>query len=283
MSQTPTLAEVILDAIRGDRLELHTSLPGVIESWDKATGRADIRLGVQTYATRENGQTVVREHPVLPSVPVAIPGGGKFRFGFPLKKGDPVEVIFQEASIDTWLAKGGGGLDPQDPRRHHISDAIAYPGPRVKGTEWTTLSDDNASFGSDTGPQYVAKESELHIGWKEGDTALTEKAVLGSQQKTDLDSFLQSLSTGFTSCASACTTAVTALTVVTTAITAAGTALSTPPLTPVGVLFTTLGTGLAALSSQLSAMGSQFTTMSTACSTLKGQLSGHLSGVVKLK
>lgn len=284
-SQTPTLAEVLREAIREDRRELHTSIPGVIDSWDKKTGLADIKVGLKTFAPQEDGTMKARSYAILLSVPVAIPGGGKYRMSFPLKKDDPVEVHFQEASIDIWLDKGGADVDPQDRRRHNISDPIAVPGPRPKDQRWKTMSDDDASFGLDDGDnQFIAKKNgELWLGSKDGGADLTEKGVLGSTQKQDLNTMLQSAAQACTTAASACTTAVAALTIVTTAVASGAAGLSVPPLTPVGVLFQALNTGLIALTSQLSNIGAQFTAMNSAFTQLRTALDNHLSGVVKLK
>jgi hypothetical protein len=45
----------------------------------------------------------------------------------PLKRGDYVGLLFSERSLDIWLATGGT-VDPKDPRKFDISDAVAYPG-----------------------------------------------------------------------------------------------------------------------------------------------------------
>ena len=44
-----------------------------------------------------------------------------------MNAGDQVLLVFSERSLDVWLS-AGGIVDPNDTRKHHISDAIAIPG-----------------------------------------------------------------------------------------------------------------------------------------------------------
>lgn len=62
----------------------------------------------------------------MTNIPVAHPRAGKARIHLPLKEGDSVEICFSERSLENWNAKGGI-IDPEDPRKHHLSDAYIKP------------------------------------------------------------------------------------------------------------------------------------------------------------
>lgn len=121
-NETPTLEDVIKLALEARLLDLHTSLPGEFVSFDPATGKASVKALLK----RKIGDSVV-ELPLLKDIPVIFPRTKKAVIYFPIEKGDGCQIIFQERSIDQWK-KAGGSQDPQDKRKHHLSDAIAVPG-----------------------------------------------------------------------------------------------------------------------------------------------------------
>jgi hypothetical protein len=129
MAETPSLERVLLDAIDGRLFDLHTCMPGLVESYDPATGFASISPCPKRKYT--SGDLV--DLPVLNNVPVVMPraAGGAAYIHVPLAKGDPVLIVFAERSIDAWKT-AGGKYDPNDPRKHHLSDAFALPGGYAK-------------------------------------------------------------------------------------------------------------------------------------------------------
>lgn len=115
------LETVIQTAIGSELKELHTALPGVVQSFDTATQLADIQLTIQR---KLSGQFV--NLPLLVGVPVRFQKSTSYSITFPIVPGDHVLVIFAERSIDNWLLEGGV-KPPQDIRRHSLSDAFAIP------------------------------------------------------------------------------------------------------------------------------------------------------------
>lgn len=280
-SRSPSFNEVLKNAIINGVAEHHTSMPGRVESYDEATQMVDVQPLVQQRILLEDGTIELVTYAVLKSVPLMFPGANGFRMTFPVVKGDEVELTFSECSLEVWKANGGI-VDPKDSRRFHISDATAKLGLHSKKTAWTGASKDAMTLGKDGGKQIVMRDSKIEFG-SDADHPPTEKGVLGSKQKDDLSTMLQSASQACTNAGTACTTAVTALTIVTTAVAAGAAGLSTPPLTPVGVLFQTLNVGLIALTTQLQAIGAQFVAQSTAFTTLRTNLPQHLSDIILLK
>lgn len=158
LDRSPTLAG-LLDGFIEDHLErLHTWLPGRVESYDDATGRATVQPLIKRAYVDETGERQVERLPSIPGVPVVFPGSGGRRIKWDVLAGDVVILLFCEASIDRWLALGRE-VDPADDRRHSLSDAIAIPG--LLATQ------------SEASPQIVFSGSEIHAG---GSASLATKA-----------------------------------------------------------------------------------------------------------
>ncbi len=141
MSVTPTDAEIILEAIESRLLDVHTALPGRIESYDNVTQTADIQLEIQRMIVDDSGQYVTEDLPKLPNVRIAFPRSSNFFISFPLDKDDKVLVLFSESSIDQYRSKGKN-TTPADGRRFTLTGAIAFP---VDITNDAELTDSHAS------------------------------------------------------------------------------------------------------------------------------------------
>jgi hypothetical protein len=124
MSEKASPAQVINDAIEGALLEVHTAMPGIVVAYDPAKQVADI----QPCFKRKYKDGRVVALPVISSVPVCFPRAGKAWVILPLQAGDPVTLHFMERALDSWTTQGGV-VDPDEPRHHDLSDAIAVPGP----------------------------------------------------------------------------------------------------------------------------------------------------------
>ena len=127
--QTPTMQEVLLEAIRAELLDVHTCLPCSIETYDHLTQMASIAPLLRKKYT--DGEEV--DVPIINNVPVQWPSGngGASFVHMPLKKGDTGIAVFCERSLDRWLAGIGKTVTPNDPRHHDLSDAIFIPGVRA--------------------------------------------------------------------------------------------------------------------------------------------------------
>lgn len=108
--------------IRTELSGIHTSAPGIIVSYDTASGLASVQPLIKMKVP--DGRII--DYPIIVGVPVQWPSSadGKASLTFPLKQGDGVQLQFAERSIDDWL-KGG---ESDDPRQYDLSDAIAIPG-----------------------------------------------------------------------------------------------------------------------------------------------------------
>lgn len=156
MSRTPTLTEVILAAIESRLVDVHTSIPGKVVRYDAAKQLVDVAPQIKTRHTDEDGAAVVEALPVVTNVPVVFPGSGGFSITFPVQVGDVVWLSISEASLDKWKSQGGE-VDPLDPRRHHLSDAVALVGLRPFSDPLPSTETGVVTIGSNTGtPQFAA-------------------------------------------------------------------------------------------------------------------------------
>jgi hypothetical protein len=122
------IVKSIIDAINYQFATRHFSRPGRIESFDPATGKAEVKPLVQfPRKDKDSGEVTTLELPVIPDVPVAVAQGGGAKMTFPVSAGDPCLLIFSEVSLDEWLTNGGDP-DPKDFRRNNLSDAMAIVG-----------------------------------------------------------------------------------------------------------------------------------------------------------
>lgn len=162
------IRQAVIDGFSG----LHVSLPGRVEEYDAATQCALVQPLLRR-ARDAAGERVVITLPPIPNVPVVTLRGGGFRFHLPVQKGDTVWLIFCSGSLDKWLQRGGI-VDPQDDRRHHLSDAIALPGILDFAHAWDDLPVDRAVLGYDGQAQLeIFPDGQIHAG---GSSSLATKA-----------------------------------------------------------------------------------------------------------
>jgi len=142
--EEPDLLELIYGAIRSDRSELNTCMPGYIVSYNKEAQTCTVRPVFQRIVAarlvdnpQENGIPAMPA--TIDDVPVVFPRSGEFGLTFPIKYGDTVMILFSQRSLDEWLpagggraagddAGGGGTVRIRDYRLHNRTDAIVVPG-----------------------------------------------------------------------------------------------------------------------------------------------------------
>lgn len=123
VNETPSLAQVLRDAIENRLVELHVSLPAKIVTYDPSTQKASVQALIKR--TFVSGESV--DLPVFTDVPVAWPRAGKAWLHMPLKAGDFCQVVFCERSLDEWKTTGAS-VAPKEMRKHNLSDGWVVPG-----------------------------------------------------------------------------------------------------------------------------------------------------------
>jgi hypothetical protein len=126
MASEPTIPELVREAIENRLLDLHTALPGRIESYDAAKQTAEVKPLVKRAAPKSDGGVVLEDLPVCPNVPVCWPGGGGYAIHLPLAAGDTVWLIFSEGATGQ-VRETGEVSPPGDLRRHSLGYAFAIP------------------------------------------------------------------------------------------------------------------------------------------------------------
>jgi hypothetical protein len=122
------LIEILQQAFRGEREDIHTALPGKVVTYDPQTQLADIQLMIKRPVfddtdTRQMGESF----PILPSVPVRWPQAGGYAFVLPMQPGDFVWVEFSESGTGEFRSTGQES-EPFDVSRHTITHPYCSPG-----------------------------------------------------------------------------------------------------------------------------------------------------------
>lgn len=138
-------------------LDLHTTLPGFVVSFDAGAQTAKVRPAIQAIFRAQGAVNL----PDLVDVPVYFPSGGAFVLTFPVAAGDECLLSFSERAIDFWWQNGGGsdGLTPQLPaeyRTHDLSDAFALVGVSSKPRRISSVSTSDVELRARDGSALVS-------------------------------------------------------------------------------------------------------------------------------
>ena len=104
--------------------DVHTMLPGTVQSYDPETRTAVVKPSVKLRTMHGD----VLDIPPIASVPVVWPGSNDFTaMSKDLPKGSGVMLLFSEASLGNWQ-RGSQDAAADDETRHSLQDAVAVPG-----------------------------------------------------------------------------------------------------------------------------------------------------------
>ena len=194
MTQARTMASIFAGALSTSMSDVWTSAPGVVVSYDESTRSVSVELPIRRAYTDESGERQTEKLPVINHVPMLFPK----HYIEPVKVGDHVLVVFASQSLDRYLARGGKDVDPADPRRNSLNDAVALPGmfdfahvpaPSIQ----IEVTDSSINVGGD---QQFAMKSDL-IALKNAITsAATGASDGGALFKTNLIAALASFPVG---------------------------------------------------------------------------------------
>jgi hypothetical protein len=175
INRKPDTLEALRAIVHGELADMHTMMPGKIVSYNHDKQLADVKpVHLRTYLN-ESDEEEQHELPVIPDVPVRFPRGGGFTITWPLKAGDPVWLEFAERSIDDYLETDGTQIhDDLDGRRHHLDDAVCYPGGGTAKNASPIASATDLVIGLEdgSGALYVKADGKFHFG-----TAAAAKAL----------------------------------------------------------------------------------------------------------
>lgn len=123
MSSPVTLTDAIRQAILYQLNNVNTALPASIIDYDYTLQKASVQPLLNKVWT--DGTST--PYPVLNNVPVIFPRAGGASLTFPVVQGDTCLLLFIQRSTDLWLTQGGQ-VNPDDPRKFDLSDAVAIMG-----------------------------------------------------------------------------------------------------------------------------------------------------------
>lgn len=150
--------------------EMYVCLPGVVEKWDSANPcKCDVSPTIQrVYRLPDEEGNYAREavdQPVITDVPIQYPRGGGYAITFPLKKGDPVLLVFSQRSLDVWMASDGATpVDPEDVRKFDITDAFCIPGLSTGAAPIATASEEDLVIALEDGSSEIRLKADGTIG-----------------------------------------------------------------------------------------------------------------------
>lgn len=247
-----TLADNIKQGVANRLKDLHTSMPGIIKSFDAEKQTASVQPAIRrVFVTREGTEEVLTpsDIPILINVPVQFPRGGGFSLTFPVKKDDECLIVFAERAIDRWH-KFGGVRDPNARRFHSLSDATAFVGLSSLPNKVPNYDSSNSQLKKDDGTAVISINEDSSISVEaESNVDVTSQADVNVECVN-----LNGNATGaveITAGTEANVTAATAATVTAPTITLAGNVVITGSLTQGGG-----GGGTASLSGGLEVTGS---------------------------
>lgn len=122
------IEDVLAAHVDGALVGVQTALPGVVVAVDLARQRLAVRpTGGRSETNPDTGASHFRRFATIEEVPICYPQSKGYGMTFPVAVGDQVLLVFGSHSLDEW-AIGRDDAPPRDPRRHHLTDAIAIPG-----------------------------------------------------------------------------------------------------------------------------------------------------------
>lgn len=121
---------------------------GEVQSFDATKQTAQVTISYkQTYFPSNEKTNAPRlvDYPVLADCPVICLSGGTGALTFPIAKGDPCVVLFNDRDIDNWFS-GSTTSSPETGRLHSFSDGLVLVGVRNLAGLITEYDTDSVSL-----------------------------------------------------------------------------------------------------------------------------------------
>lgn len=177
-------SEVFRRVLEAHQTDIHTALPARVEKFDAVTQTIDAKPMIKRVIKDDDGTELEESIPVIRDVPVCFPRAGRFFVAFPLAKGDFVQLLFNERSIDQFFEKGSE-VHPIDLSTHDFNGAVAYPGMVTKGTPLGEDVSTDLVIGDDGGAVVrILPDGTIEIGSTAG---TKQAAALADSVKAELE------------------------------------------------------------------------------------------------
>jgi hypothetical protein len=128
MTDSYDLREAIDLVLADFRMDIHTSFPARVLSYDAPGQTVDVQPALMREGTADDGGVAFDALPVLYNVPLQWPRGGGFALTFPIDVGDWVHVHCAEQSTLAWRRRGIAPCTPGLTDPHGLNGCVAVPG-----------------------------------------------------------------------------------------------------------------------------------------------------------
>lgn len=173
MTQTPTLVQLIKQAIDNRLIDVHTAIIAKVERYDHQKQLVDV-----SPVLKRHGEDL----PMLCDVPVLFPCAGGFFISLPIQPGDYVQVLFNETSIDDFLAESASNIDSIS--RFSLQGAVAIPGIYPQSKAITGTHKSHLVLGKEHGVHIHIDGEKIRLGSDKASEALAlAKAVREELEK----------------------------------------------------------------------------------------------------
>ena len=162
---TPDSTSNAREAARAAVAAVNVALPATVVAYDHTTQTATVKL-VPCFRRKNpaNGNAVeCYSPPNVPRVPVAFQGSGDYSDTYPLAVGSSGLLVVADRSLDEWRSTGAARTEPQDLRRHNLTDGVFLPGVRSPAAPLTgtALAADGRVLKA---PKVVLESSDVRLG-----------------------------------------------------------------------------------------------------------------------
>ncbi len=195
-------------AASGERALVNVKLPATVVSYNQANQTATVQI-VPCFRRRDpadGNQIRCYRPPLIPNVPVWFEGSGPFSQTHPLAVGDTGMLEICDRSIDEWKATAATKTEPENPRRHDLTDGVFVPGVRSPADPLPASAFVPNGMAI-TGPKVVINSADTRLG----SDAATDPVTLESLVAAEISTLATTISTAMPPTAAGIQAAVAAL------------------------------------------------------------------------
>lgn len=147
----PTLATLIIDAIKSRLTDFRVSLPCKIAAYNSSDGTVDVDILIKDQRLQSDGTVKLNAFPTIKDVPIQWYRCGTCWITLPLKVGDLGKLVFADRNLSNWSAANKGEVvDPKDLGMHNLAGATFEPGLYPASAAIPSPDPDNIVIHADT-------------------------------------------------------------------------------------------------------------------------------------
>lgn len=163
MASEPDEAELLRRAIENRLLDFHTSIPAIVDNYNRTGQVIDAKVCLKRTIAGDTQKTIFEELAILRNIRVKFPkgrdaDGNVYYMAFPLEKGSPVDLVFDEQYAGQYRETGNVPSETLFAGRFNLSSCWAIPGGGANSDAITDILDDKTLvIGIQGGPQIHIK------------------------------------------------------------------------------------------------------------------------------